>query len=136
MSSKYVKDVRRKIKSSAIPVTSTWHVPADLSYWEKKKKKRSSLWTPTCAYFTPFRQSLFSLETTVASTVIWVFDSMPSNSIQFTKATPTGKISFIISWCLKCFTPQSHVLLERREKKMQMHWCLLYDHVIWTCPRA
>ena len=67
---------------------------------------------------------------------IWVFDSMPSNSIQFTKATPTGKISFIISWCLKCFTPESHVLLERREKKMQMHWCLLYDHVIWTCPRA
>lgn len=39
MSSKYVKDVRRKIKSSAIPVTSTWHVPADLSYWGKKKKK-------------------------------------------------------------------------------------------------
>lgn len=40
MSSKYVKDVRRKIKSSAISVTtSTWHAPADLSYWERKKKK-------------------------------------------------------------------------------------------------
>ena len=137
MSSKYVKDVRRKIKLSAIPVTSTWHVPADLSYWEiKKKKKRSSLWTPTCAYFTPFRQTLFSLVTTEASTVIWVLDSMPSNSMQFTKASPTGKISSIISWCLKCFTPQSHVFLGRREKKMQMHWYLLYDHVIWTCPRA
>lgn len=56
MSSKYVKDVRRKIKSSAISVTtSTWHVPADLSYWERKKNKRSSLLIPTCAYFTPFR---------------------------------------------------------------------------------